>query len=621
MKQKLLLCGVALSFVCLAACGKNTASTSQQEVARGSNVSGSSVSAGSITVTPDPVKVEIKMDYSKIPDKKVKMTDTSKVTSKMVYGEREKNQGEKYYVEKSSETDKLYMYEETEDIARFSVHLSEYDLNVVAKKNSDGKYECYIKEYPEYEERYSVAEEGEYRLLLWHEEDELQLEVTTLDGKIETDSMDTITEKVTCIEKELPKKTQTFDLKKCIGDYYKVRKSIYSKTNDSKLDFGKEPGSTRLSYIEVNNSGRVTETQMGDVNFFSTKEECDKAFGTPIRTTEENRVYKFDDDYEIQITFAGESICKMGIYLGNKETATQEYRVGKFTMRGCQIIKYNEGYKKAGKVNLPKDVVAFEIDSFSATKRNTGGGYKVQKIKLQIPSQVYIEPFAFRQMGHAEITFEEGRREIEKGAFRDIGYKNYKVKILLPSSVKKLNEFAFANSVNSDGITIVFSDGLEIIESNAMEGMKIDLPSSVRILEASALGGWMPKGEFGLPEGVEEIGDNCFDFEEAEEPFKIPSTVKKIGIDAFSFGEGVKVPKVKVDPRNPYFKSDENGWLFSKDGKTLYYAWADSDYVELPKGLEYIACDFESYPEVGEIVIDYPNSFKKDLYKEYWENR
>ena len=305
----------------------------------------------------------------------------------------------------------------------------------------------------------------------------------------------------------------------------------------------------------------------------------------------------------------------MGIYLGNKETATQKYRVGKFTMRGCQILKYNKGYKTAGKVNLPKDVVAFESGAFAATKKNTGGGYKIKRVQLHIPKQVYIEPYAFSSMGKADITFEEGRTEIEESAFAGVDNKNYKVKITLPSSVKRLDSYAFSNY--SDKITLILNNGLEVIGRNALEGLEVELPSSVRILEDGALYNWKPKGKLALPEGVEEIGNFCFWRDDTKEPLKIPSTVKKIGIDAFSFGEGVTVPKVKVDPRNPYFKSDEKGWLFSKDGKTLYYAWADSDYVELPKGLEYIACNFDSYPEVGEIVIDYPKSFKKDLYKEY----
>lgn len=282
-------------------------------------------------------------------------------------------------------------------------------------------------------------------------------------------------------------------------------------------------------------------------------------------------------------------------------------------MRGCQIVNYNNNYQKTGTVKIPEDTVSIEEDAFKADSKNFDISPKgIKRIKLEIPKDVYIEPYAFRSMGPADITFEEGRKEIEEGAFASIGSDYYNIKITLPSSVKTIQKRSFSNEVTGNNLTVNLNKGLEIIGDEALCGLKCDLPKTIRIIKDGALKMWKPKGNFSLPEGVEEIGSHCFWWDGTEKPFRIPSTVKKIGINPFEFGDSA-LPEVQVDPRNPYFKSDENGWLLSKDGKIVYSGWVSSQHNKIPDGVEYLACSLTFSPDEGVVPLEYPFSYKGEL--------
>ena len=41
-----------------------------------------------------------------------------------------------------------------------------------------------------------------------------------------------------------------------------------------------------------------------------------------------------------------------------------------------------------------------------------------------------------------------------------------------------------------------------------------------------------------------------------------------------------------VAEANPNYKSDENGWLYSKDGKIMYFAYLIGDEFVIPDGVE-----------------------------------
>jgi len=71
-----------------------------------------------------------------------------------------------------------------------------------------------------------------------------------------------------------------------------------------------------------------------------------------------------------------------------------------------------------------------------------------------------------------------------------------------------------------------------------------------------------------IPDTVESIGYKCFYAANVKEGQKIyiPKSVKEIGTYAFSYMNGVEA--FVVDPKNPYYTS-EDGVLFSKDKKDL----------------------------------------------------
>ena len=411
-------------------------------------------------------------------------------------------------------------------------------------------------------------------------------------------------------------KMQVCDLTKCLGNYFSVRDKL-NLENLTWLDIGKELGESRVSYLHVATKDydkKSNQYCIGDITFASSKKECDKFLGDAKEETAGRKVYRYKEDYEIEIEFKGNKIKEMGIYLHNKKQAMKTYEIGDFVMQGCKIVKYKNAYESEEKVVLPSDTVAIKSDAFEI-ERNPD--FEAKKLQIHIPKEVYLEPYSFSGLGPIEVTFEEGRTKIEKGSFANACDKGkYDINVTLPTSVKTISAEAFYNMETGEWLNLWMQEGVEVIEREALVGIKCDLPTTIRTLEKKALQHWMPETNFGLPEGVEEIGDECFYFDIAREKFKIPASVKKIGINPFSYYEAHCTPGVEVDSSNPYFKSDENGWLFSKDGKELYLAWAYEGELIIPEGVEYIKCDLLGGPDRGRnFPVKKPKTLKQDLYQ------
>lgn len=414
------------------------------------------------------------------------------------------------------------------------------------------------------------------------------------------------------------KAVKVCDLLQCMGKYDDVRSSLTAGGKRAP-QLGKIPGGENVSYIEVEkryvpgeDRGKYIisgEGLSGKISFSSTEKQCDAIMGAPRETTDTERLYSLPSGYEVCLTFSQKGkIKKMGVYRESREKAKQAYQAGDFTMMACRIIKYNGDYQREETVAFPDDAIAVARDAFAINQKRyrepvSARDYKQQKeewkkMTLCVPKDIYLEPDAFRHLGPVEITFEPGRTEIEPEAFRhalSISFWGQNSSIRLPDTVKVIGDWAFEQSPNQNS-EIVLNDGLEEIGCGALQDVKSNLPDTVKEIGKYALDGWEPSdGEYSLPENLEKIGDNAIFVdtemvEKLKEPILIPRHVKKIGKNPITFERLTEKCGVRVAPENKDFKSDKNGWLYSKDGKTLYVAFGMKQKVIVPDTVKKIRC-------------------------------
>ncbi|MBO5486909.1 MAG: leucine-rich repeat protein, partial [Eubacterium sp.] len=548
-----------------------------------------------------------------------------------VYVKRNRYPGEASYRSKNDLLG-IYVYNITDTYA--DLVYSENNLPPFyarAEKTGENKYEF----------SFDIKDTKDYNLGVQKKDGELKASLMILPDRIDfsvkgiskvTDFL--FTGSSTLEKKKENKQVEVLDLFNCLKDYKQVHSDIYERDRRL-LEVGKERNKKRVSYLDVsisnelflNDPEEISLYQLGDINFLSSKEQCDKAFGQPIRKSEAERIYSYKDKYVIHLNFAGNYMTRMGIYLGSREEAMKEYKIGDFQMRGCRIIHAQDCYRKGGKVTIPKDTVAIGEEAFSAIDKHTDDGYElissIRKIAVKIPKDVYLERQAFSTMGSADVTFEEGRSVIERGAFTCAGIaEDMDIKITLPSTVKVLQEEAFYHDLSSHDLQINLNEGLDIVEDRALAETTCDLPSTIRVLGKSALYRWQPASKLKLPDHLEEIGDFCMcftaEYAEKMERVKIPASVKKIGMNPVSYE--YTGPGVDVDPANPNFNSNKKGWVFSKDGKNMYHRGDYSGDVIIPEGVENIYCDMNIDPhgEGSTTEVVFPKSLKKNYYVDYW---
>lgn len=381
------------------------------------------------------------------------------------------------------------------------------------------------------------------------------------------------------------------NLEKCLDNYYYARESIYM-FEKKYIQIGKEKGTSEVKYVEVNPkkailTGEELEKQgyrIGDISFFSTIEECDAKFGKPIRVVDGERYYSYKEKYEVVISFERDCVQSMGIYLENKKQALGEYAEGDFTIQGCRIVKYNGNYNGKA-IQLPNDIVGIAANAFRLKKspepttwneyNKNQDGSKVQKITIHVPKRVYLEPLAFSKTGPLEVTFEEGRTEIEPYAFYEASViSRYGTIVTLPKSLVRIRKSAFEQSDALPGVVnLTMNDGVKQVDARALRGVLFDR----------------------LPEGLEQLGDECIYIKNPKKRIVLPRSLKKLGWCVFEFGtpdneEEEKNTGVEVEKDNPHFKSDKEGWLYSKDGSVLYFTLAKQE-EDIPSDIKEMKCE------------------------------
>lgn len=137
--------------------------------------------------------------------------------------------------------------------------------------------------------------------------------------------------------------------------------------------------------------------------------------------------------------------------------------------------------------------------------------------KVTFPASLRtIGALAFARQQLEEVTLTEGLESIGWSAFRVYSTdENSVVSLTIPSTVKTIDEYAFANWGSAATFTIAPGSRLESIGGYAFQALGI-------------------QGALVLPEGLTTIGDNAFEDAEGLTALTIPSTVTSIGDYAFA---------------------------------------------------------------------------------------
>lgn len=256
-----------------------------------------------------------------------------------------------------------------------------------------------------------------------------------------------------------------------------------------------------------------------------------------------------------------------------------------FLVKNGTLLRYKGDFDSEKEIVLPSNVKKIGEKAFSLGKSDRKKPVGLLKtVHLSIPAEVALEKGAFTDMGPMKITFEEGRKEIEEDAFFNSVRTGIQSEVVLPDTVTTLKKRCFMNSLGGSFLTVKLGSGVEIIEDSALAGVYVQtIPDSVKKIGKRAFADWgrLPQE---LPEGVETLGSHFIDIVDGK--IHIPSTVKKIEVNAVWWRDDAKDCGYIVAEDNPYYKSDEKGWLYSKDGKTLYYADLSATNYEVPDGIE-----------------------------------
>ena len=252
-----------------------------------------------------------------------------------------------------------------------------------------------------------------------------------------------------------------------------------------------------------------------------------------------------------------------------------------FEIKDGVLVRYLGDYSKAGEIVLPAEVKQIAGRAFQLPEKlreQPTGLLETQK--LMIPAGVKLQEEAFYGCGPLEVTLEEGREFIEEKAFYECTKYYSKVIVKVPDTVKIICQHAF--DVGQDGwLTVNLGKGVDSLEPYALQGAyAVSLPDSIREIGKHALGDW-GKIPGGLPEGVRYLEKHFVDLIQGR--LKVPASVRHIAVGAAVWEKEARKIGYQVDSANKNYRSDQNGWLYSKDGKTLYFAYSlNGEDIKIP---------------------------------------
>lgn len=397
----------------------------------------------------------------------------------------------------------VYVARATEKYVWFSYGLSGY---MRAEKQEDGKYHYY-----QYYNKIGIGYAD-----VMGQEGVLELKDGTLYAEIcESPNLKSELEKGTRLQEEsdILVNAKTMDVFQYLDDYdkaykYKEKNGLFYAT------LGKAPDSECVSSFKITRFigvsyyyEQILDYRFGNIDFTSTKKQCDQEWGAPIGTEEKKHgmVYLYQyEDYQIHVYFSkGGSIQNISLYLNSQEEAMKKYQIGDFVLQGSRVIRYKG--KKNSKVIFPKEAVAVGTRAFEKSK---------QVKEIYIPKEIYLEPEAFACCRAKLVTFEEGRTLIPRESFQSFGFggDGTTMTIRLPKSTKtiEMGAFLYSYEYGEKPVRLILNDGLEKIESMGIYGLEVDLPNSIKEMEEAAYG--VPVKKVYLPEGISGLAEGCIQF-------------------------------------------------------------------------------------------------------------
>ena len=242
------------------------------------------------------------------------------------------------------------------------------------------------------------------------------------------------------------------------------------------------------------------------------------------------------------------------VYLGNmllEYKGTMPVNTTVTVKNGTYAINENAFYNQKNMVEIivPDSVERIGYNAFYGTEWFNDKPYYEP---VYIGKVLYFYNFPWRPAEDYDIKDElvipEGIVSISSTAFS--GHCTFK-NIVLPDSLEHIGDQAFAQCYYLEKITVNQNSSLKHIEDAAFfECNNLTAPD--------------------FPKSLERIGINAFLFCEKLENISIPSSVKDIGLTAF---EPNTLETFVVDSDSPYYCTDENGILYSKDKTTVFASY------------------------------------------------
>ena len=114
-----------------------------------------------------------------------------------------------------------------------------------------------------------------------------------------------------------------------------------------------------------------------------------------------------------------------------------------FEVKDGVLIRYKGSYQTERKIILPESVKVIGKKAFSLSEKEKCMIYKLKTSTLEIPSDVKINEYAFSGAGPLKVTLAEGRKMVEKSAFRGMGKYGSDSEVILANSIEVIDEYAF----------------------------------------------------------------------------------------------------------------------------------------------------------------------------------
>ncbi|MBR3446728.1 MAG: leucine-rich repeat domain-containing protein [Oscillospiraceae bacterium] len=186
-----------------------------------------------------------------------------------------------------------------------------------------------------------------------------------------------------------------------------------------------------------------------------------------------------------------------------------------------------------------------------------------------------------------EVTIEPGLTEIGSGAFSQCAALE---SVSIPDSVTAIGAGAFYYCMALESLELPDSVKTldEYVFSNCYALESIRLPRGLDTLPPYAFYYDIGLSEITLPDGLVHISEMSFVNCMSLKTLSLPASLTDFGM--YSVLSCMGLDEIKVDPANPVYRTNDQGWLVTKDGKALvlYPAGCEERSATVANGIEQI---------------------------------